>query len=160
MHRKEENHSFCHQVITDMVFWSPAVAITSHTWPMIRDPTIANLRPMINRMNPTTANSSKTCDQEVFSPGEPLDAWHWLKIWIRYLANIWAAWCRGCSKCFQFLVTKCRKRVVHSSVEAFADFCDKLQERGNFWRGAPWSVSDRWDHNGQLLKSVKIHIWT
>ena len=24
-----------------------------------------------------------------------------------------------------------------SLVEVFADFCDKLQERGNFWRGAP-----------------------
>ena len=38
---------------------------------------------------------------------------------------------------FNFFVTKCRKRVVHSSVEVFADFCDKLQQRGNFWRGAP-----------------------
>ena len=112
MHRKEENHWFCHQVITGMVFWRPTVTITSHTWPMIRDQTIANLGLMINQMNPTTANSSKTCDQEVFSPGEPLDAWHWPKIWIQYLANIWAAWCRGCFKCFQF-------------------FCHKMQETGS-----------------------------
>ena len=130
MHRKEENHWFCHQVITDMVFWSPAVAITSHTWPTIRDQTIANLGLMINQMNPTTANSSRNMwSRSIFTRGASscmtltknmakISCQHHMSHVIQSVLY-WM--------CLHSFVTRCRKEAIHwwKYLQIFVTSCRK-----------------------------------